>query len=125
MVTLNAGSLNGLLPSDPTVTNESGRMEQLIDLAIHSLNIYGASLSNLSGNAGSKSGTYTSKEAGAILMVAVELYSGLPAKNQNVSETNIPDKAKATTEVVTLNPAVMVAVRDAAAQLNTRNFRRA
>ena len=125
MVTLNAGSLNGLLPSDPTVTNESGRMEQLIDLAIHSLNIYGASLSNLSGNAGSKSGTYTSKEAGAIFMVAVELYSGLPAKNQDVSETNIPDKAKATTEVVTLNPAVMVAVRDAAAQLNTRNFRRA
>lgn len=53
-----------------TVTNA----EIIIDASIDLLNTYDADLTNLTGAAGSKTGTYTSKQAGAIMSMAREVY---------------------------------------------------
>ena len=49
--------------------------EEIIDQAINILNTYGCSLSNMTGVAGAKTLTVTSAEAGAVIAVAVEIYS--------------------------------------------------
>ena len=70
--TVNAASLTTLV-NDDEITDESA--EVLIDHAINLLVSYDAALSNLVGLPGAKSGTYTQKEAGAILELAVAIYS--------------------------------------------------
>ena len=70
--TVNAASLTTLV-NDDEITDESA--EVLIDHAINLLVSYDATLSNLVGLPGGKSGTYTQKEAGAILELAVAIYS--------------------------------------------------
>lgn len=49
--------------------------EIVIDAGINLLNVYGAALDNLAGGAGTKSGTYTSAQAGAIMTMAQQIYS--------------------------------------------------
>ena len=48
--------------------------EAIVDTAIDMLNTFGANLSNLTGVAGAKTGTYTSAEGGAIMPLAVQVY---------------------------------------------------
>lgn len=48
--------------------------EVVLDSAINLLNGFDAELDNLGGDAGSKSGTYTSKQTGAIMAVALQIY---------------------------------------------------
>lgn len=72
MVSLTASSLSTLV-NDTTIT--AATAEIIIDQAVNTLNLYGASLSNMTGVAGAKTLAATSAEAGAILDVAVEIYS--------------------------------------------------
>jgi hypothetical protein len=62
---------NQLNDSEISVTN----MEICVDGAINLLNTYGAGLSNLTGAAGSKTGTYTSAQGGAIMTMTQQIYS--------------------------------------------------
>jgi len=60
MVTVNAASLSTLV-ADTTIT--AATSEVIIDHAINKINEKGYVVSNLTGAAGSKTGTYTSAEA--------------------------------------------------------------
>jgi hypothetical protein len=67
------GSLLQSQFNDSTTT--ATQMEVVCDNAINTLNIYlNTALSNLSGSAGSKTGTYTSAQAGGILAVSLPVY---------------------------------------------------
>ncbi len=71
-ITLNAAFLQAQFNDDNiTATNA----EVVLDGAINTLNVFGAGISNLSGTAGSKSGSYTSAQVGAIMAVAQQIYS--------------------------------------------------
>ena len=71
-VTVNAALLQAQFnDSDISATNA----EIIIDAAINMLNAFGMELSNLSGTAGSKTGTYSSADAGRIMAVAQQVYS--------------------------------------------------
>jgi hypothetical protein len=66
------------LINDSTVT--AAQAEAIIDHAINKINIYmpaANALDNLSGTSGSKSGTYSSAEAGGIIDVAVAVYNNI------------------------------------------------
>jgi hypothetical protein len=49
-------------------------IEFVLDLAIDALNVYGADLSNMTGDAGDKTVSLTSKERGGVFIVAREIY---------------------------------------------------
>jgi len=71
LVSVSASDLNTILNLSGQVSNEN--LEAILDLAIDSLNIFGASLANLSGSP--LTVTLTSKERGAVLIVAREIYN--------------------------------------------------
>ena len=72
MTTINGELLqNRFQDSSISVTNAEICLDGGIDL----LNTFGAGLDNLTGAAGSKTGTYTSKQAGAIMVMAQQIYS--------------------------------------------------
>lgn len=56
------------------ITTSSEHVEYVLDLAIDALNIFGATLSNMSGAAGSKTVSLTSSQRGGVFMVAREVY---------------------------------------------------
>ena len=56
------------------ITDTPTQMEYVLDLAIDSLNICGTNLSNMSGEAGSKTVTLTSKQRGGVFQVAHKIY---------------------------------------------------
>ena len=58
---------------DDIISTENA--EGCLDGAIDLLNTFGAELDNLTGDTGSKTGTYTSKQAGAIMVMAQQIYS--------------------------------------------------
>lgn len=62
--------------------------ETIIDGGINLLNTYGAGLSNLSGTAGSKTGTYTSAQAGAILTITQQIFSKHYINADNTTNAN-------------------------------------
>ena len=70
--TINAALLKALI-NDSSVTDASA--ELIIDHAINKLNLFGAELPNLGGAAGSKTRNYTSEQTGAIIDVAIVVYS--------------------------------------------------
>jgi hypothetical protein len=70
MTTLNAAFLQGQFQSTVTAT----QAEIVLDGAINMLNVYGAGIANLTGAAGTKTGTYTSAEVGKIMLVAQQIY---------------------------------------------------
>jgi hypothetical protein len=69
--------------SDITVTNA----EIVVDAAIDLLNVFGADLDNLTGAAGSKTGSYTSAEAGAVMTLAREVYRTRFSNAQGINPT--------------------------------------
>jgi len=71
MVTVSASDLDTILNLSGQVSDSN--LEAILDLAIDSLNIFGASLANLSGSP--LTVTLTSKERGAVLIVAREIYN--------------------------------------------------
>jgi hypothetical protein len=72
MVSVSASDFDAVLnlAGSPSATV----LETILDLAIDSLNIYGASLSNMSGTVGSKTVTLETKERGAVFIVAREIF---------------------------------------------------
>ena len=72
MVTVNAALLQGQF-NDAAIT--AANAEYVLDGAINLLNTYDAALDSLTGAAGSKTGTYTSKQTGAIMTMAQQIYS--------------------------------------------------
>ena len=70
--TITAASLEPLI-GNPGLT--AAVAEAILDHAINKINSYGASVNNLTGTAGSKTGTYSSQEAGFILDVAISIYA--------------------------------------------------
>lgn len=67
----------------PTMSDEDA--EYILDLSIDTLNLYGASLSNMSGAAGSKTVTLTSKERGGVFSVARIVYEDFYLRSDSVS----------------------------------------
>jgi hypothetical protein len=82
MVTITHDSLTTLL-NDTVIV--AATAEEIIDLAVDTLNLYGADLPNMSGVAGVKTVSVESKEKGAILLVARKIYYGFYKGSTNVS----------------------------------------
>lgn len=91
------------------------QLENIIDTAIDTLNIYNAGVSNLSGTAGSKAGSYSSKQWGCIVNVARAVYysffKDLDQAQLSGMSVNSNDLLK--------DPAVLQMVKDMAAQLRS------
>jgi len=73
LVSVSASDLDTILNLSGQVSDEN--LEAILDLAIDSLNIFGASLSNMTGTAGTKTVDLTSQQRGAVLIVAREIYN--------------------------------------------------
>jgi hypothetical protein len=70
-VTINSTLLqNQFGDTDITATNA----EIVLDGGINLLNTFGAGITNLTGVAGTKTGSYTSAQAGAIMAIAQQIY---------------------------------------------------
>ena len=70
--TINASLFQNQFQKDSiTATNA----EIIIDQSINLLNVYGAEIDNLTGTAGTKTGDYTSAQAGAIMTIAQKVYA--------------------------------------------------
>ena len=87
MVTITCDSLTTLV-QDTTIADANA--EEIIDQAINILNTYGADITNMTGTAGSKTWNGESKEKGAILSLAMEIYqyyktSGSSSESSSIS----------------------------------------
>jgi len=85
MVTINAALLQAQF-NDAAISATNS--EIVLDGAINLLNTFGADIDNLTGVAGSKTGTYTSAQTGAIMTMAQKIYSK-HWKNAANSSTNL------------------------------------
>ena len=74
MGSFSADDLDKMLKLNEQIDFED--LEALIDAAIDTLNLFGAAIDNLSGVAGEKTVTVTSKERGAVLQSARAVYYG-------------------------------------------------
>jgi hypothetical protein len=115
-ITVNAALLQSQFnDSDITDTNA----EVVIDGAISLLNSFDAGLSNLSGAAGSKTGSYTSKQTGAIMTLAQQIYSK-HFKNASGANTGLSGLSLSYRDLDLLSTAKVLA-----GQLVGRGFKRA
>lgn len=87
MVSLGASDLDIILDLNEAVDFEV--LEAILDLAIDTLNLYGAAINNMSGVAGEKTVTVTSKERGAVLQCARAVYYGFHERVENASAGGI------------------------------------
>lgn len=120
MVTVTYASLHSLL--NLTTSNISAiNTENLIDMAINMLNLYGdLSISAMSGSSGSKTVTLTSAEWAAVFLVCRALYySGYKGPDS----ASIAGLSYSPADLLS-NPNVMVEVKHAASQLRARTMLR-
>ena len=109
-ITVNAASLQTLV-HDTALADASA--EAIIDHAVNKLNLYGASVTNLS----SGTGSYTSAEAGAILDVAAIIYavntrnSGAQNSSLGIGGLNISESSASGLQMIA------AAAKEAAGQL--------
>jgi len=94
--------------------------EYILDLAIDTLNLFGAELSNLGGTAGSKTVSVESREKGAIYFVARAVYYGFYKGLESVA----PGGVAITSSDLMSNPAVLETVKEAARQLTEMDVSR-
>lgn len=73
------------LPSTVTAT----KAEYILDLAIDLLNVFDADLSNMSGSAGSKTVTLTSKQRGGVFAFARIVYYSFHRRIENLSISGV------------------------------------
>ena len=105
-----------LQDGDASATEAEYSLETAIDL----LNTYGAGLDSLTGDAGSKTGSYTSAEAGAIWTMAREVYK-VHWKNADGASS-----AVGAVNMSAVNDTYLLRMaRQLARQLATKNFQRA
>jgi len=120
-ITVNAASLTGPMNLSSTVL-PAASAELLIDLAVDVLNLFGnVEISNMTGTAGTKTLTATSKECGAILLLARMFYYGFFKGSENVTVQGV---SVAITDILA-NPQTVQAIQAIAAKLASRNFKRA
>ncbi len=95
--------------------------ENLINDAIDMLNLYApptaTEISNLSGTAGSKTVTLTSKQKAAVLYVARVLYSSYIQNTSGNTSRSIANISLSQTDMLS-NATVLAAIKDAAANLS-------
>lgn len=84
-ITINATLFKDQFDSD--ITAEKAEIN--LDGAINLLNTFGAGLSNLTGDAGVKTGSYTSKQAGAIMTMAQQIYSRHYINPENAASSQL------------------------------------
>ncbi len=88
--------------------------EYILNLAIDTLNLYGADLSNMTGTAGSQTLSVESKEKGAILNVARAIYYSF---YKGIDTAAIASLTASSPDVMA-NPTVMQMVKEAARELS-------
>jgi hypothetical protein len=110
MVTITHDSLTSIL-DDTTIA--AATTEEIIDLAIDTLNLFGADLPNMSGVAGTKTLGLESKEKGAVLLVARKIYYGFYKGAVNVGIGGL----SVTTPDVLGNASVLNFAKECAGQL--------
>jgi len=108
MTVVDASTLDALLNLNGKLAETS--LEAIIDQAIDSLNIYGAELPNMSGTAGSKTVNLTSKQRGAVLMVARAIYYGFYVGLESTTLAGLT----ITTPDLLSNSTVLSAIKEAA-----------
>jgi len=109
MVSLSASDLDTILNLSGGVPDET--LEAILDLAIDTLNLYGAAIDNLSGDPGTV--TVTSKERGAVLQSARAVYYGF---YKEISTATVDGLAVSTSDLMS-NHEVVTIIREAAHRL--------
>ena len=94
--------------------------EYILDFAIDLLNIYDVQLSNMSGSAGSKTVTLTSKQRGGVFLVARAVYYSMFKELENV---NIGSLSVDATDLLS-NPTVVKVLEDVANRLQVDDYTR-
>ena len=101
------------------ITDSATNMEPVLDLAIDTLNLYGAaSISNMSGDAGSKTVSLTSKQRGAVFHLARMIYYDF---FKGINRANVGPVTVTASELLT-NPAYISAIKVIARRLKTVGF---
>ena len=112
MVDITASSFKTLI-NDAGIADATA--ESLIDQAVHLLNLYGADdIPTMTGTAGSKTLSVTSQQAGAIQLVAREMYDELFKGKEITTVQGI----SVSTPAVLGNPTILQAIKEAARQLS-------
>ena len=109
MATISASDFTTIM----NITISAEHAEAILDGAIDLLNVFDAQLSNLSGDAGSKTVTVTSKQRGGVFVIARMIYydyyqgiTNMSAEGYSVSKTQLMS-----------NPTVMAFVETIATRL--------
>lgn len=103
-------------PDTFTVTHA----EYVIDLAIDLLNIYDADLDNMAGAAGSKTVTLTSKQRGAVFVVARAVYHSF---YKTIASVGVGGLTISVSDIMS-NSVVMTVIQDVANRLCNDNYTR-
>lgn len=114
MVTLNAAFLQKQF-NNSTMSDEEA--EVVLDGGINMLNAFDAGLNNLAGAPATKSGTYTSKETGAIMAMAQQIYQKhfKNAAGANVAVSSLSLSYSSDSQLLTF-------AKELAAQLKGKRF---
>jgi len=101
------------------ITDSTTNMEYVIDLAIDTLNLYGAeAITNMTGLAGSKTVTLTSKQRGGVFHLARTIYHEF---FQTRETAGLGPMSVSSVELLA-NPTIMLAVEKIAKRLKTVDF---
>ena len=115
MASVTAEDFINVMNIDDSATN----MEYVLDLAIDTLNLYGAeAIDNMSGDAGSKTVTLTSRQRGGVFHLARVIYHEFFKHKKSV---NVGGVTLTVTDLLS-NPTVMSAVEKIAKKLSTVDF---
>lgn len=119
MPSVTATDLKNVLNASETAT----QLEYVMDLTIDILNAYGCGLSNMTGVGGAKTVTLTSKQRGAVFLVARNIYASYfkNADNTNANAGNINIQ---TTDLMS-NATIVALIQSVARQLVGSSFKRA
>ncbi len=111
MVGVSASDLDAIMNLGGAISDTN--LEQIIDLAIDTLNLFGAELPNMSGEAGSKIVTLTSKEKAAVFIAARAIKYGFYYSIGNV----VVEGLSVSVSDLASNPVVMNTIKEAAQKL--------
>lgn len=117
MVSVKASDWKNVMNLDTEISDT--KAEYVLDLAIDTLNIYGASLSNMTGaTAGSKTVTLTSKQRGAVFQAARVIYYGF---FKEIESAGVGPLTVTTTDLAS-NPALIALIKEIAKRLASVPF---
>lgn len=118
MTDYTASHFSGLL-DDASIS--ATNMENLVDSAIDLLNLFGAeTISNMSGDAGAKTVTLTSKQHGGVVQAVRVIYMGV-WRNLQIGSSGLQGQTMSTTDVLA-NPTVVTLIEKIAERLSEIPF---